>query len=67
MLRMKPGAVFPKHDHPSTEQCYVLEGSITDSDGVTANAGDFVIMSGGIEHASLRSETGCTLFIAYTE
>ena len=49
MLRMKPGAVFPKHDHPSTEQCYVLEGSITDSDGVTANAGDFVIMSGGIK------------------
>jgi len=67
MVRMQPGAVFPEHAHPTAEQCYVLEGSITDSEGITLNAGDFVVMSGGIQHAPLRSETGCTLFIAYTE
>jgi quercetin dioxygenase-like cupin family protein len=66
MVRMQPGAVFPEHDHPRAEQCYVLEGSITDSDGITLNAGDFVMMSSGIKHAPLHSETGCTLFIAYT-
>jgi gentisate 1,2-dioxygenase len=67
MVRMQPGAVFPEHDHPKAEQCYVLEGSITDSDGVTLNAGDFVVMSSGIQHAPLHTETGCTLLIAYTE
>jgi quercetin dioxygenase-like cupin family protein len=65
MLRMQPGAVFPEHYHPGAEQCYVLEGSITDSDGITLNAGDFVVMPAGIQHAPIRSETGCTLFIAY--
>jgi anti-sigma factor RsiW len=67
MLRMRAGTEFPKHDHPHAEQCYVLEGSITDSDGVTLHAGDFVVMSGGIQHDPLRSETGCTLFIAYAD
>jgi anti-sigma factor ChrR (cupin superfamily) len=67
MVRMQPGAVFPQHDHPHAEQCYVLEGSITDSDGVTLLAGDFVVMSSGIQHEPIRSETGCTLFIAYAD
>jgi quercetin dioxygenase-like cupin family protein len=67
MVRMQPGAVFPKHDHPHAEQCLVLEGSITDSDGTTLHAGDFVVMSGGIQHDPLRSDTGCTLFIAYAD
>ena len=67
MVRMQPGAEFPQHDHPHAEQCYVLEGSITDSDGVTLHAGDFVVMSGGIRHDALHSEAGCTLFIAYAD
>jgi anti-sigma factor ChrR (cupin superfamily) len=67
IVRMQPGAVFPAHDHPHAEQCYVLEGSITDSDGVTLHAGDFVKMSGGIKHDPLRSETGCTLFVTYAD
>lgn len=65
MLRMQAGAVFPGHDHPSAEQCYVLEGTVTDSDGLTLGVGDFVVMSGGAQHAPLHSETGCTLLIAY--
>ena len=67
MVRMQPGAVFPKHDHPQAEQCYVMEGSITDSDGLTLHAGDFVVMSRGIEHDPIRSANGCTLFIAYAD
>ena len=67
MVRMQPGTVFPKHDHPWSEQCYVLEGSITDSDGLTLHAGDFVVMSRGIEHDPIRSATGCTLFIVYAD
>jgi len=67
MVRMQPGAVFPKHDHPQAEQCYVIEGSITDSDGLTLHAGDFVVMSSGTEHNPIRSANGCTLFIAYAD
>jgi quercetin dioxygenase-like cupin family protein len=66
MLRLQPGAVFPQHEHRLVEQCYVLDGSITDSDGVTLYGGDFVVMSAGITHDALRSDTGCTLLIAYT-
>ena len=65
MLRMQPGAVFPQHDHPVPEQCYVLEGTVTDSDGITLSVGDFIVMPGGIKHEPIRTETGCTLFIAY--
>lgn len=67
MLRMQPGAVFPRHEHPEAEQCYVLEGSLTDSDGVTVYAGDFVVVSKGITHEQLHSVTGCTLFVAYAD
>jgi quercetin dioxygenase-like cupin family protein len=67
LIRMQPGAVFPKHGHPQREQCYVLEGSITDSAGVTLHAGDFVVMSAGIEHEPIRSEEGATFLITYAD
>ena len=67
MVRMQPGASFPKHDHPHAEQCYVISGSITDADGLTLEAGDFVVMSSGTEHEPIHSTTGCTLFIAYAD
>ena len=67
LVRMQPGATFPKHDHPHAEQCYILSGSVTDSDGLTLEAGDFVVMSGGIQHDPIHSTEGCTLFIAYAD
>ncbi len=67
LVRMQPGAVYPKHDHPHAEQCLVLDGSITDSDGLTLHAGDFIVMSRGTSHDPIRSTTGCTLFIAYAD
>src|SRR5581483_10299317 len=50
LVRMQPGAVYPHHEHSLAEQCFVLEGSVTDSDGVTAYAGDFVVMAAGSSH-----------------
>ena len=67
LVRMQPGAVFPEHDHPLAEQCYVVAGSITDSAGLTLNAGDFIVMFKGTQHAPIHSETGCTLVIAYAD
>ena len=67
LLRMQAGTVFPKHDHAHAEQCYVLEGTITDSDGTTLRAGDFVVMSSGTHHDPIHTDSGCTLFIAYAD
>jgi quercetin dioxygenase-like cupin family protein len=66
MVRMQPGAVYPMHEHREAEQCYVLEGSITDSDGVTANAGDFVCMPAKTIHRPIHTDTGCVFLITYT-
>lgn len=67
LVRMQPGAALPKHEHPQAEQCYVLSGSLTDSDGLTLHAGDFVVMSRGTKHDPVHSATGCTLLIAYAD
>ena len=66
LVRMAPGTVYPVHMHEQSEQCYVLEGSITDSDGITAHAGDFVCMRAGTQHEPIHTDTGCVLLIAYT-
>lgn len=67
LLRMQPGAFFPKHHHPQAEQCYVLSGSIIDSDGLTLNEGDFVVMARDIQHDQIHTTAGCTLLIAYAD
>jgi anti-sigma factor ChrR (cupin superfamily) len=66
LVRMQPGAAFPEHEHRQVEQCYVLEGSVTDSDGITAYAGDFVCMPADITHTLIHTDTGCVFLIAYT-
>jgi anti-sigma factor ChrR (cupin superfamily) len=65
LVRMQAGAVLPKHEHREAEQCYVLEGSVTDSDGVTVHAGDFVCMSADTIHRPIHTDTGCTFLITY--
>jgi uncharacterized RmlC-like cupin family protein len=43
-----------------------LEGSVTDSEGLTAYAGDFVCMPAGITHQPIHTDTGCLFLITYT-
>jgi quercetin dioxygenase-like cupin family protein len=66
LVRMQPGAVYPTHHHREAEQCYVLEGSVTDSDGVTVRAGDFICMGADTMHRPIHTDTGCTFLITYT-
>jgi len=66
LVRMSPGTIYPEHDHKLNEQCLVVEGSITDTDGTIVSAGDFVYMPAGTNHAPIHTESGCTLLIAYT-
>lgn len=66
LVRMQPGSVYPPHDHPHAEQCYMLEGTIEDADGAKASAGDYICMPRGSKHKTLRTETGALFLIAYT-
>jgi hypothetical protein len=65
LVRMAPNSWLPAHDHKAAEQCLVLEGSIQ-SDGVTANAGDYTYMPPGSSHAPIYSPNGALFLIAYS-
>ena len=41
LVKLEPGAKLPMHVHPELEQAYVLEGSMSDHDGV-CRAGEYV-------------------------
>ena len=66
LVRMKPGAQFPAHVHKANEQCLVVDGSLTDAEGLTVRAGDYVFMPVHSQHSELRSDAGCVLLIAYS-
>jgi anti-sigma factor ChrR (cupin superfamily) len=57
LIRMAPGARLPDHEHPLTEQSYVLEGVLADDDG-SCQAGDFVWRPAGSRHQAWSPE-GC--------
>lgn len=62
LLRMERGATFPAHDHPTAEECVVLEGEVWLGD-VHARAGDFHLAPAGRRHGTLRTEEGCLLYL----
>jgi anti-sigma factor ChrR (cupin superfamily) len=57
LIRMAPGARLPDHEHPLTEQSYVLQGTLADDDG-ECGAGDFVWRPSGSRHQAW-SPDGC--------
>jgi anti-sigma factor ChrR (cupin superfamily) len=57
LIRMAPGARLPDHEHPLTEQSYVLEGVPADDAG-SCHAGDFVWRPAGSRHQAWSPE-GC--------
>jgi anti-sigma factor ChrR (cupin superfamily) len=57
LIRMAPGARLPDHEHPLSEQSFVLEGTLADDDGECA-AGNFVWRPGGSRHQAW-SQDGC--------
>lgn len=65
IVRMEPGSSLPVHHHTESEQCLVLEGSVS-TEGVTVHAGDYVFMPAGSTHGKLHTDTGCTFLIAYS-
>jgi quercetin dioxygenase-like cupin family protein len=62
LLRLEAGASLPPHDHPTPEECVVLEGEVWLGD-VFCRAGDFHRAPRGLRHGAIRTEGGCLLYL----
>jgi quercetin dioxygenase-like cupin family protein len=57
LMRMEPGSAYPEHDHPVSEECFVLEG-VVNVDGQDYRPGDYTIAHAGSRHEIIRSTSG---------
>jgi len=62
LIRIAPGSAVPEHDHPETEECFVLEG-VVNIDGQDYQPGDYVIAHAGSRHDVIRSASGGLLLL----
>ena len=62
LIRFSPGSRSHPHIHQGSEEFLVLDGELTDQDGMVFESGDFVRFEPGSEHWSI-SEKGCTLLV----
>ena len=62
LIRFGPGSHSHPHIHHGSEEFLVLDGELTDDDGMVFRRGDFVRFEPGSEHSSF-SEKGCTLLV----
>ena len=62
LIRFSPGSRSHPHIHQGSEEFLVLDGELTDHDGLVFQSGDFVRFESGSEHWSY-SENGCTLLV----
>lgn len=65
LIRLEAGARAPAHDHPASEECIVLQGSVRYIGGSTLNAGDYEVVQPGFHHTELVSDTGALVFLRY--
>lgn len=63
LLRYRPGASVPRHEHTGLETICVLSGSQSDEHG-TYRTGDVVLNRTGSRHR-VWSEEGCTVLISW--
>jgi len=64
LVRMEPGAKYPRHRHTREEQCWVLEGDARQVDhSMPIRAGDFFRAMPGTDHDSITTDEGCLLII----
>ena len=62
LIRFGPGSRSHPHIHQGSEEFLVLDGELTDDDGMIFRPGDFVRFESGSKHSSF-SEEGCTLLV----
>lgn len=63
LVRMAPGARFPRHRHVGHEYGLILEGGFTDSSGIVVRAGEHHDLGAGTSHDFVALPEGC-LFAA---
>lgn len=62
LIRLEPGATIERHEHPLTEHCYVLEGSIRVA-GRLLGPRDYHVAAAGTVHEGIYSESGCVFLV----
>ena len=62
LVRMRPGASYPRHRHAKAEECYVVEGDLHVGD-LTILAGDFQRAEADSIHVPQYTVGGCLLFV----
>ncbi|MBY0508059.1 MAG: cupin domain-containing protein [Bryobacteraceae bacterium] len=62
LVRMEPGARYPRHQHFDDEQCLVLKGDVRWGEAQYLE-GDFVTTRAGIVHPTLETRQGNLLLI----
>jgi quercetin dioxygenase-like cupin family protein len=62
LMRMEPGSAYPEHDHPESEECFVLEG-VVNIEGWDYRPGDYVIAYAGSRHQIISSASGGLLLL----
>ena len=63
LLRLEPGATLPPHRHPHDEECIVLDGQLKVGSQVEIGPGGYHLAHCGALHATIRTETGATIFL----
>lgn len=64
LVKVGPGAEYPRHVHAGFEHLYVLEGELSFEDH-TLRAGDFEVMGAESRHSHAVSKEGCTVLITH--
>lgn len=62
LVKLTPGAQYPRHYHSGDEQCLVLEGDLQIG-SASYQSGDFTVAAAGSTHDLVSSFTGCTLLL----
>lgn len=63
LIRMAPGAHYPRHRHVGVEECYVLEGEVRVGQDLVFRTGDYQRAGSGSIHDVQWTEAGCLLLI----
>jgi anti-sigma factor ChrR (cupin superfamily) len=62
IVKLDPGATYPRHRHSTCEHCLVLEGEVQ-FDSYVLRAGDYEVANPDTDHSSFVSPAGAVLFI----
>ncbi|MBV8658303.1 MAG: cupin domain-containing protein [Burkholderiales bacterium] len=62
LLRLRAGATLPGHEHPTDEECLLLEGDLR-LGSIELHSGDYHLAPAGRPHGAISSRGGALLYI----